>query len=584
MESISQAPIAMALLDTEMCYLAWSQQWLSDYGLQGQDLVGRSHYEVFPEIPERWKALHRRALAGEALADPDDAFERANGEIHLRWAMRPWRRADGSTGGVVMVTDVMVDDLVRARQQALDSDRLKSEFLANMSHEIRTPLNGVIGMAGLLLDTDLDPEQREFADTVRRSADALLTIINDILDFSKIEAGSWSSSATSFNLAAVARGHGPGHRAGRRKGSICWCASTRHVPTQFVGDAGRLRQVLINLVSNAMKFTYEGYVLVEAGVVSTDAGQRRMRASWWTPASAFHRDSWTPVRGVHTGRRLHHAQVRRHGPRPRDLAAARRSHGRRDRCPAACPARGRRHLRVPLARGRCAPGGARLGAAPRRRLGPRGGRPRVGAGQFIADMLAALPMRATMAESATEALPMLDASPVSVILARWSNDLDIASLRNHAPVVAYGSITERSRAEAAGAPFLAQPVAHSRLRAAILVDALHLRPAGAPRGDPSRHRTHAQREGEHGRPRLAKHAACWWRKTTPSTRRWPPACSSSSATRSTWSRTVWRPWRRWRAARTRWSSWTARCRRWTATRPPPASAWRGRRRARRSSP
>ena len=110
MESISQAPIAMALLDTEMCYLAWSQQWLSDYGLQGQDLVGRSHYEVFPEIPERWKALHRRALAGEALADPDDAFERANGEIHLRWAMRPWRRADGSTGGVVMVTDVMVDE------------------------------------------------------------------------------------------------------------------------------------------------------------------------------------------------------------------------------------------------------------------------------------------------------------------------------------------------------------------------------------------------------------------------------------------------------------------------------------------
>jgi PAS domain S-box-containing protein len=263
-QSIANAPIAMALLDTELRYLACSRKWLEDYGLAGSDLTGRFHYEVFPDIPEHWKALHRRALAGESLASAEDRFERADGSsLWLRWAIEPWRHADGQIAGVIMVTDV-ITELVRARQEALQSAQLKSEFLASMSHEIRTPMNGVLGMTGLLLDTELSAEQRDFAETIQSSAESLLTIINDILDFSKIEAGKLHIDPVPFDL----------HRMVEDVADLLMPAATgkdvelvvryaAEVPRHVVGDAGRVRQLLTNLASNAVKFTAQGHVLVD---------------------------------------------------------------------------------------------------------------------------------------------------------------------------------------------------------------------------------------------------------------------------------------------------------------------------------
>jgi PAS domain S-box-containing protein len=254
------------------------------HGRKPEDFTGKTDVDVGSSEQEA-AAYHRDDLAvmdseREKVVQEEPHTDATGRLLWMRTVKRPLIGPDGTATHVLGVSnDVTVHrhveaTLQKARAAAEAANQAKSEFLANMSHEIRTPLNGIIGMSELCLDTGLSREQREYIETVQLSADGLLNVINDILDFSKIEAGKLELDPNEFDIRQTIdtalkmlalRAH--------QKHLELACDICPDVPERAIGDANRLRQVLLNLVGNAIKFTERGEVVVSVCVENrTDAG------------------------------------------------------------------------------------------------------------------------------------------------------------------------------------------------------------------------------------------------------------------------------------------------------------------------
>nr|WP_143547651.1 response regulator [Rhodopirellula sp. SM50] len=243
-----------------------------------EELVGKTDFDLFPkDLAKKYRQDDRRVVKTGKVVNHVEAHEKADGErVYMETFKGPVYDAAGNISGIqIMFWDVtqrhQAEQEVRAakevaeaaKEMAEQANQAKSEFLANMSHEIRTPMNGIIGMTELLLHTTPTSEQRDYLNMVKQSADSLLRLLNDILDFSKIEAGKLDLDHHPFSLRDCIGQtiQTLGCRAGG-KGLEMLCHVTPEIPDMLVGDAGRLGQIVVNLVGNAIKFTEQGEIEV----------------------------------------------------------------------------------------------------------------------------------------------------------------------------------------------------------------------------------------------------------------------------------------------------------------------------------
>lgn len=265
---VQHAPASIAMLDSKLRYVAVSQRFLDDHSMEASDFLGKSHTDLFPDLPATWLTAYYRALRGEVSRCSCDEMRKASGEInYIQWEVRPWEGENGEIGGIIMLTEN-----ITAR---VASEKIKSEFISVVSHELRTPLTSIRGSLGLLhngVAGHLTPRAQEMVSIAQKNVERLVVLINDILDIDKIESGKMRFDIKPVDLSELL---------------VNAIEANKHYATALnvnfkiepfddelngaavLADELRIMQVMANLISNACKFTpINGTVYLKAELIS----------------------------------------------------------------------------------------------------------------------------------------------------------------------------------------------------------------------------------------------------------------------------------------------------------------------------
>ncbi|GAB4526022.1 MAG: hypothetical protein Fur0018_11060 [Anaerolineales bacterium] len=265
---VANSPVAIVVLDRESNIQACNPAFERLYGYTDNEITGKNLDVLIADQRTRGEAeiYSQQVIEGGVVHSVGQRVRKDGSLVDVEIFGVPIIVDGEMIGALGMYHDIT--SLVDARRQAEAADHAKSEFLANMSHEIRTPMNGIIGMVELALDTQLTPEQRDYLNTARESAEALLSLLNDILDFSKIEAGQLDLEIIDFDLRTTVEGVAQTlAKKAEDKGLEMACMVYHDIPSGLRGDPGRLRQALVNLTGNAIKFTEQGEVVIRADLL-----------------------------------------------------------------------------------------------------------------------------------------------------------------------------------------------------------------------------------------------------------------------------------------------------------------------------
>lgn len=284
---VFSAPAAIAMLNEKLEYLAVSDQWIKEYKLENIQVLGNNYGIISPELKHHWDSKLQLCLSGVIDKSEGERIKlEGREEQWLKWEVRPWVKTDGIVGGIIMFTEDITErkkqaeELANARDIAEQASIAKEKFLATMSHEIRTPMNAIIGAISLLYRSKPTKDQLENLNLLKYSSENLLSLINDILDFSKIEADKISLESIDFNLKHLLVDIKKSQQVKAEESGLDLVLKyDNKLPEVFVGDQMRIAQVILNLVSNAIKFTYSGYVEVSAIMLHMDDNDCYIRLS-----------------------------------------------------------------------------------------------------------------------------------------------------------------------------------------------------------------------------------------------------------------------------------------------------------------